>query len=286
MTAKTKAPTITAILGADSMGRYAPILAGPETGAFDLPLPLTDAALKVYRIDQTLAAIPAPAERAESDLTADILAAAAKDTPDWPSAADVLEERRAAEAHQLLITAMQHAREQAFRNVYAFFTPEGNDQIITEHLRPAHDQVISKARGIITEYRQAQGLSENAILDAGPDIRAAVIEMRDLAERYGRIRQAHHTLTHGRVGQDQRGSFSAARNYLTVTGYKPGSYGPPQPMPGATTLDRVVYLAGTPDLEPWLPLPAEQDAEWLRFYNDSLPRLHPLKGQQLLAQTS
>lgn len=281
MTTKAKTrPALSQILAGDKMGRYASVFTGPDTGAFTLPVPLLDAALKVYRIDQAQTIMTSPVERAEAELTEQILAAAGKDNSDWPTAGEILEERRAAEAHRLLTTAMQHAREQALHALYAHFSTEGADNIITAHLRPAHDDVISKARGLISNYRMAQGLSENAILEAAPDVRTAVVTMRDLAERYARIKQAHACLTNGRVGHDQRGSFAAASNYLKLTGYEPGAYGQPQPMPGATSLDRLVYLAGTEGLEPWLPLPAEQDNAWLKFYEPTLHRLHPLKGQR------
>lgn len=281
MTTKTKTrPALSQILSGDKMGRYASVFTGPDTGAFTLPTPLIDAALKVYRIDQAQTTMAAPAERAEADLTEQILATAGKDNPDWPTAEEILEERRAAEAHRLLTSAMQHAREQAVHALYAHFTTEGADHIITAHLRPAHDEVISKARGLISNYRKAQGLSENAVLEAAADVRTAVVSMRDLAERYARIRQAHACLTNGRVGHDQRGSFAAARNYLEITGYEPGAYGQPQPMPGATSLDRLAYLASAEGLEPWLPLPSEQDNAWLKFYEPTLHQLHPLKGRQ------
>ncbi|GAA1276938.1 hypothetical protein [Arthrobacter pascens] len=266
MSTKTKALPISTIIGSDkNLSRYATVLTGPETGAFDLPGALINDALRVYRIDQAYATIPAPTERSEHELTELILARAGDDKPEWPTGDEILEERRRNEAHRLLLHAMETAREQAVRSVFNHFTNDGADGIITSYLRPAHDDVLAQARTIVKSKP-----------NAGEDV-----ELQLLADRYGRIRQAHASLTAKRVEQDYRGSFSIAKNYLSLVGYKAGSHGMIPPMPGAaSTVDRLVYLVSTPGLEPWLPTPSEQETEWLRFHEATLPRLHPLKGRQ------
>jgi hypothetical protein len=130
------------------------------------------------------------------------------------------------------------------------------DDIVTEHLRPALDEVMTEAVELV-RILAPYGMAHEGLLQAPEEARQARVRFDFVVGRYRVLRDAQVELGALR-DQPQRegGRYFEVRNRDTVAaGYRPGVV----PWPTDDTLAKLVWFI-TNGAEVWMPTPAEREA--------------------------
>ena len=158
-----------------------------------------------------------------------------------------------------LQTARDHAADRLVSAVRATA-----DETITDHLRPAHDDVLEQARAAVADLDGHPPVPVE-LINASAKVRKAYGRLGELAHRLDLIRRARSTII-GITGQtanhDVNGLFAAFANPLVFWGGQPPPFGARIPAP-ADPVARLAWLVtDAAPAEAWLPTLAEADAAW------------------------
>jgi hypothetical protein len=141
------------------------------------------------------------------------------------------------------------------------------EQVITQHLRPALEQVHAQAR----EAGAALGdysLDAHTLLAAPAKVRAAYLKLPELVARQSAIWKARrliNTLGYREVKHDGAHLYGEFERPLALSPHwKPPARIPPIPAPEDPTA-RLLWVVSeqAAPARPWLPTVAQQDAAWL-----------------------
>jgi hypothetical protein len=188
------------------------------------------------------------------------------------------------EALAVLDRAVVRAAEVAVRH-----TGEATEQIIVEHLRPAHVEVIAQARAVAARlgpYTDDRFELDTArIMTATVKARKAYLALAALARRHGAILAARGTAN--AIGDrtprnDQSGLFAMFEAPLAFARDARLERQIPQPLIPEDETRRLLWFASERAAigRPWFPTVAEQDAAWSAAFRAPAqpPPLSPTYG--------
>lgn len=254
------------------------IVDSAEAGGYTLPVELTDA-LTVYRRvtaltlseprghnpEETAARlVHTLAEGKEVDLTA--LAAGMSDAE--------LEAKVAAQVQHVVTLAREQAAGAA-TNLAADLT----ERIITDHLRPAFDDVHAQARDAAAAL-DGHGLDPHSLVTAPAKARNAYASLPLLVARKTTILQAHrlaNAIGFRRPAHDVQNIFSAFADPLAFHPQWKHPAPVPRPPVPENAVERLLWMAGPEGAvgKPWLPTVAEQDAAYEAQFAATRPKPAP-----------
>jgi hypothetical protein len=173
-------------------------------------------------------------------------------------AAPFVEARQAAEDAALRYELFRDAAERAQGFTEGLTMMQG-DQIVRDYLRPPFGEVLEQAGEHVPALAGADVTSTASVSAAGAAAAAAFGHLIDLRARLDGILAAAHC-----VQIRQKAGATPDNGRFADTAVSPGlphyaAAGPDHP------LARLVWLAGDPDAQPWLPTLAERDARFLRW---------------------
>lgn len=248
-----------------------------ETGRYTLPDELLTAHDLARRVGILEPKMPEPLELDTAAARALAALAAGKSVDVTGLAVEVRQaERRRADV-QTGYRVVAAATEQA-QTAAVGLAADLTETIITEHLRPVHDQLLDQARAD-TATLGGRPLDPTSLLDAPAPVRKAWRSLRDAAHRYRQLRDARHlaNVTGLReLSQDTRGQFAVVRDPRALFPGLPG-YDSTAPTPRLPVPDGDVELMGwlvtdAAPAGPWLPTTDEQDARWHELYGAAVRR--------------
>lgn len=251
------------------------LIATQDAGEFTLPPELTTAA----SLPAKLAAVTRPTvepfgvhdaasvllHNLEHDRDADLEALTVK----------IDEALTAGQRHDRAASVLQAARAQA-ESQAVNAAADLADKVITDHLRPAFEQVLAQA-GRIAENLQGHDLDPRQLLSAPAKVRTGWLELQNLTERHDVLRRARGLINTAGLRQSQHDTqqqFATFADPHALTGYTPGS-GPPPRIDYPQDKGRLLlWLVGeAAKARPWLPTVAEQDEAWWNVYGETVQKL-------------
>jgi hypothetical protein len=170
------------------------------------------------------------------------------------------------------------------------------DEIILQHLQPAHKTVLAEATELVSATG-AEPLNELlnsprlAIYDGRHErgVRSALRQLAPLADRFAAILAARDrvniaggpnwsTPRHLEYDLDHAPAY-VNKPQVLAEGWELESTAPlPRPAIPVDPRKKLVWFATTAQpAEPWLPTPAQQDSAWLTLFG---PRLERMRAQQ------
>lgn len=235
-----------------------------EGGGYTLPAALL-AKLDIYQ--RTRALEIQPPTRLDPDMAAARIVAAVE----AGQGVDLLELGRAVQrstsegqAFDQAQAVLREAGEQA-GNALTYTTMDLAQTIITEHLRPAFEQVLQKAReaaGILTS------LDPHYVVSASEKVRKAYLTVEPLVAQRQAIYDARRMVNNvsGQKPQhDDSGLFATFRKPMTFfPTWQPPARVPQLPIP-EDPKEALLWLVRDEQAiaaEPWLPTASEQDGAW------------------------
>jgi len=249
-----------------------------EAAGYTLPPELLDAYRTYRRVREVKADIPAPLD-VDTVAARIVSAVAAGEDPGPLDAARNLDETTAARAtaesaQRILGRATEQAAEAA-TNLAADLA----ERIITEHLRPAFEQVHDEAREVAAAL-DGYGLDAHTLIKAPAKARNAFLRLPELVNRKAAILDARkrvNAIGHRTPEHDAQGLFATFREPMRFfpTWRHPARI-PMLPFPEDAT-ERLLWIVGpeAKAAEPWLPTVAEQDAAWLAQFEANMPKSAP-----------
>jgi len=195
------------------------------------------------------------------------------------TSADVLElgtavaqaetDRQATEKARAVLAA---AIEQA-GNAATSVASDLTETIITQHLRPALDEVYARVRAVSAQL-DGYGLDPHRLVTAPSKVRGAYGELPCLLARVAAIltaRKHANFLGHRESQHDASGLFADYQTPLALSPqWKPPAQIPRIPAPADPT-ERLLWIvseAAAP-AQPWLPTMAERDAAWWSQFGEA-----------------
>lgn len=267
----------------------APLFAGLDAQIFTLP---DDVVQARARIGQLVAAEPTPPATDEGELFEAAARAAATGEP--LDVAAIAKHRAASNTHGLSRQVHERALEIADAHLAAVLA-DSADAIITEHLRPVHDEIASEARDT---FAKLTGVPETAgselLLQMGKAARDAWLRADEIAQSWVAVRNARAAairLGHNAETADELGYFAECRNAELI---RPWILRLSRPHIAQSEADNVPtsgrarlrwYLEH--DAQLWLPTIREQNAEHDRVFGERMAEIaanrHALAGFRALA---
>ena len=243
-----------------------------RVGGYDLPGDV----LEAHSAYQRAQAIPVPERPAlrHPDTAATALVdqlASGQDVDLLATAGDITaaqdEARRVDVAQQLYALVVERVGERT-----SMVAIGAADRIITEHLRPAHTQVLDDAHGHAAKLGGAS--LDGPGWDAPAKVRTARRELAELADRLRAIRTARLdviTLAEQTPEHDTGHNFALLRRPQALApGLSPGPRMLPRLDVPADPVSMLVWLVTVAEpAEPWLPSTAEQDAAWFDVFGQA-----------------
>ncbi len=148
------------------------------------------------------------------------------------------------------------------------------DQIITDHLRPAFDQVLEQARAAGAKLGN-HGLNPRALLRAPKASQDAFHVLEALADRYQAIQTARikaNNVGHRQPQHDVEHMFATFQNPMAFApDWTPGTARLPRPPFPADPTELLFWLVTDPaavEAQTWLPTLAEQNAAWSAVFGE------------------
>jgi hypothetical protein len=263
-----------------------------EAGQFTLPEKLTEA----YAVYQRVRAYGDDFEEFtlyhEKYAAADIIVAAHRGEEikliDFGRA--FIDSRNEGQAHDWSIIIMREALERATEQAESIID-ELADEIILEHLQPAHQSVLAEAVEVVTAIG-AEPINELlnsprlAIYDGRNEraTRSALRQLAPLADRFAAILAARDRVniaggpnwsTPRHLEYDLDRAFAYVNKpQVLAEGWSLEVVTPlPRPEIPVDPMEKLVWFATTAQPpEPWLPTVAQQDGAWLTLFGERLER--------------
>lgn len=239
------------------------LIGNAEAGAYTLPQELTDAVDVVARLDA--ARLDAARNRndktkslswIQNTLEAEAHTAAIKGSPLDGFGAEMLEEERLIKERDYLLRVLSGAAASAEGDVFRLVNTKA-DQILSEHLRPALDEVIAEAARLAA-VTPAQA---DAAIELGDKVAQAYIDFRKVSARYQLIRGGQQALTRARTHKPQGVAFHEFRNAGDIGLVQAVIEGRNWRLLPEDPVERLhAIVTGEP--EPWMPTLQEQDEAW------------------------
>lgn len=242
------------------------LFAGSDAGHYPLPAELLEARTKLDAVTAAVEAL-APVNGEPAAKAAAVRAALAD-----PGATNLAKGILA--ARQTDVAAREHAavlHEAADHAAGAVEAAADGEEIVVECLRPALDEVMGRVREQIRTFTP-HGVSEAQLFAAPAKVRSAWLAFGESAQRYTAVSAARAALLDkiGRAPSDERGLFSLMRNTDDVWPECVATHRPlnqlVQPWDDDPTGRSFLLWAVQVGAAVWLPLPAEQEAQWQRVF--------------------
>ncbi|MCG3039184.1 hypothetical protein L7D48_01115 [Streptomyces sp. S1A] len=233
-----------------------PLFDGHTAGAYTLPDELT-------KLRDTYTAVQAQPYPEPPENPWEVIQRVAVETVDavhhgkpLPDPAQIEAARAAERVHQDVLDMLQQCLDIAARRVSSALHTMAED-IITEHLRPAHDQTVEAFRDALAVLRAHGEIRPRHLLTAPPKVRKAAEQLDVLAERYDRIHAARSALwSKGvRCTEDPQNKYGAVRNYHALHPVRLAMAR--APWHGLSTRDFLIWMHDHGG-QLWLPTPDEQ----------------------------
>ncbi len=249
------------------------------TGAYTLPADVVEAHQVWQRLRQI--EIPPPQQFSIEDAVDRIVAAATVGEPFDP--VELVRGYSKSEDDRRLHGEAQKVMREALDQVASIAVLTAGDateRIITEHLRPAHDELMEKAREsavLLRPYMDAEyRLDLQGIVAAtSAKVRAAYLGLTELVDRRRLIVQARtkaNVIGGRRAEHDQANLFATfERPMVFFPTWKPQQRVPQLPVPEEETA-RLLWLTSeqATGARPWLPTIAEQDRAWWAQFGEQV----------------
>jgi hypothetical protein len=256
--------------GSERIRALGDLIAGAEAGNYTLPERLVTAYRAYDRLRRADISLPAVFdEKAAADRI--VTAATAGESVDPLGLCREVHRSRSdqvlyREARTILDQAVVRAADVAVAQA-----GEATDQIIVEHLRPAHVEVIARARAVAARLGpyidDRFELDTAGIMTATVKVRKAYLALAELTRRHGAVLVARDTAN--AIGEhtprdDQSGLFSMFEDPLAIARDGRFERQIPRPLVPEDETRRLLWLASDQAAigRPWLPTVAEQDAAW------------------------
>jgi hypothetical protein len=251
-----------------ALNRLTAVFQGADQDVFTLPDEVVQARRTLAALDAAVVELPDPAV-AQDKLLHNILDAARSNAP-MPDARAVIKLREQRQAAEELAARLAEAREIASRELVTL-TWDLGDTIVTEHLRPAFDDVLRAARAAAEDTGNTSD-DETALLHMGEKQRAAWAALDALASRYAAIRNAQRQLQEGQVQKDTDGLLAEVRNLKQLWPAAGTNMARRPPWPTHSQRARLRWLV-TSGAELWMPTAAERDSLWAERYDEIAKRV-------------
>ncbi len=276
-----------------------PLVEAAESGAFTLPPAITSALAVERRAAQFASQAYTTRVRAQEhgtgidEIATEVLDALARGAEPGSDVEQRLEDaerdRRLADLRSEVATAAQRRAVDRADTVVAGLA----DEIVHEHLAPALAETIEAAKklvGIVSKFGGDVDDSGHVVRHGDAKLIAAVRELDGLVTRYNAIRRArqHLLAVLGQPAFDSDGSFAefqraveaygAAWNVRHQTREREWPAGPRA---------RLLWIAEHAErVKPWVPTPAEQDAELAAHLRATGPQLITRGGESGIGQAT
>ena len=242
------------------------LVTSADAGGYTVPPELTAAYDTLVAVKALV--IPPPQALDPDTAAARIVTATADGKPVdlMALAAEVAEIELGKQRHEQALHIMALAIEQAGERAQ-HLASDIVEQVITQHLRPALEQVYEQTREVAAALA-GQPLDTDALLAAPAKVRAAYLRLPELLARRSAIFTARrwiNTLGYREAKHDGTGLYSEFERPLALSPqWKPPMRTPPIPAPADPTA-RLLWVVGPEGAigRPWLPTVAQQDAAWL-----------------------
>lgn len=255
-------------------------------GHFPLP---DEVVREMNALDAVEAATQSPLPSVEGVATArarvlDAVVSAAREGAPLPTAQAVVDAEIAVDEGNKRRVLYQEAIEKIESRLYGEITTR-RDAIIVEHLRPRLDELLDAVRQVAERVEIDRMTREHLIVVAKEG--DVVSTLDPLSVRYRAIYRAHEALTEHEF--DEPRHFREFRNMLDVWPEKlrtrrPLADTPPAPPWPSDGVARLLWIVVS-GAEPWLPLPAEEQAAMAAFQEQLAAEREAsyaaIRGQQL-----
>lgn len=234
-----------------------------DSGYFSLPDAVVEARHAAERLEAFAATIPNPDADAERAQLVESLADAARSGDKWPSAAPVVKAIAAAAQADELRRAANEALDRLTNTLAG--TLSDADAIITDHMRPAHDDAIATARAAVAAITNADADPLDVLRATAVTVRSDLQQPRHDLDRarqvYAACIDARSRLVTASGGQrHDTGEFTWAENLGDVwPGHKMYMARPPWPTDNPSAY--FLWLLAAP-VKLWMPTIDEADTAW------------------------
>jgi hypothetical protein len=181
-------------------------------------------------------------------------------------------------AYDQALTVLRLAVEQA-GNAAVAAASNATERIITDHLRPAHDELLEQARevsAVLKPYTNAAfELDTHAIVTAPSKVRNAYVALPGLVERRRTLiiaRDKANVIGYRDIEYDS-GLFSTFQNPAAFRSDLPANTIMPPPIPADPTAALLWFASDDAAKgKPWFPTLKEQDAAWWAVFGEHVTR--------------
>ncbi len=264
------------------MSSLSSLVQSADVGGYSLPSGVLEAHAVWQRLQQS--ELPPPRTLHVEDAAGQVVHAVSNgQTPDLLAlGAEFGRVQDQRHAYDQAVAVLRLAVEQA-GNLAVNTASDAADRIITEHLRPAHEELLARVREMAGLLRPHIGggytIDTHSLITANAKVRAAYVELPGLVEKWRVIADAHARAN--RVGMrivehDHEGLFAAFENPMAFfPGWKPPMRGPLIPFPEDATA-RLLWTVSdeVAPARPWLPTVAEQDAAFWSVFGPHITRIN------------
>jgi len=243
------------------------IIAGAETGAYELPAKVTTARAALDVLSTEVTRVSAIATGATDQHLATRILGAAENGTKFPTADDVLtaiQLAQATERYQRLLADARNQLEARLENALVSTV----DELLTEKLATALAEVVETVRRV-ADILPAVPVDDGVIVRTDDDdIRAAWLDLvGPVATRYSAIRKAQEiTYRIGRAAKLDDGRFTAMANVLD---YRPN---PRLRAPWPDDTPNFLLWAVRSGAKLWTPTAAQRDDAWRTAYADEMAK--------------
>lgn len=241
-----------------------------DAGTISLPSRITDLRDAAARYDRHRATLTEPPHylTARATVTAATVDAIISGGP-IPDVEPVLDAEHATRAYQHQVEVARDAAAEVDARL-SIAIGQAAETILTDLLRPVFDRTVTKLQDAYRLLEPFEGTSPGALALAAPKVRTAAATVDTEVIVYTQVRAAASELRRRLTPAeyDLDGEFAAWKDIHTVWPRERRTNFGAMPAPWENAPDQLAWQMR--HLTPWLPTPAEQDAEWMRIYGEQL----------------
>ena len=248
--------------------RLSALVSLSEAAGFSLPDEVTTAHRAAQRLATEYGQRRADQVHGARQLLVDSFATAASTGAAWPDGRSVVEAEAADAARREERNALAQAAAAA-QAIYNAAVEDVADQLIAGSLRPGVEQVLAEVADAAQALGPHGAASVEALLAAPKAAREAWLRLDGLANKYAVLRQARTLLVRTNSAADSTSLFGEVRNLNELWPTWRDRTGHPWP---DDPRQRMLWLVG-PDVQVWMPTPAEQAARFEEVFGDGMARM-------------